>query len=269
MAKLGALPYYGGKHPRRLGRWIAPHLPAARVYVEPFAGMLGVLLSRPPADIEMASDANGRVVNWWRQIRDAPREFGHLVEYTPRHRDVFEQAWDQVDDPALSDLERALAFHVIIEQGFTHGDNSLHKGWSVNKRSEKCMGRFDCEDVQRLHRRIRLVMFETRDAFAILERWRDVEDCLIYCDPPYGDGVRTDAYAVFDAPCRERFCEALLAHAGYVAVSGLGSEWDALGWRKITRTIDVAASNVGPQAQRNRNREALWMNYAAPQMALF
>lgn len=268
MARLGALPYYGGKHPRRLGAWVASHLPATRCYVEPFAGMLGVLLSRPPSDIEMASDANRRVVTWWTAIRDYPKEFGHLVQYTPRHREVFEQAWTQVDDPDLDPLRRALAFHVIIEQSFIHADNPWHKGWSVNRRAEKAMGRFDEDDIRRLSLRIRQVMFETNDAFAILERWRDVKDCLIYCDPPYGT-ARTDAYSHHAAPDRDRFREALLAHAGPIAVSGLGDEWDCLGWRKETKAEWVAASNTAAQSKRRKNVESLWLNCEKRQRSLF
>ena len=77
------LPWYGGKRGYGKAEWIAsflPHTPDS-CYVEPFAGMAAVLLARPPVDIEILNDANGRIVNWWRIVRDEPEEFGRLIDF--------------------------------------------------------------------------------------------------------------------------------------------------------------------------------------------
>ena len=68
------------------GKWIAGLLPppgAAYSYIEPFAGMLGVLLQRQPARREIANDLDGDVINWWRVVRDYPAELGELLDWTP------------------------------------------------------------------------------------------------------------------------------------------------------------------------------------------
>lgn len=74
MRRLSALYWPGGKsgNGAGVGRWIADQLPwrYSSCYVEPFAGMLGVLLQRKPVQTEIVNDSDERVVNWWRVVRD-------------------------------------------------------------------------------------------------------------------------------------------------------------------------------------------------------
>ena len=81
-------PYYGGKRGYGIAEWIASYLPrnSDSCYVEPFAGMAGVLFARQPAKPEALNDLNRRVINWWRVVRDQPEEFGWRVEMTPKSR---------------------------------------------------------------------------------------------------------------------------------------------------------------------------------------
>ena len=58
--------------------------------------MAGVLLARAPVKTEILNDLNGRVVNWWRAVRDKPEEFGRLLEFTPFSRAEYE--WGVVGD---------------------------------------------------------------------------------------------------------------------------------------------------------------------------
>ena len=75
--KLSALAYLGGKSvnaTQSTGRWIHSLLPISNtrsIYVEPFCGMCGVLLQRPPLGCEVINDLNSRLINWWRVIRDS------------------------------------------------------------------------------------------------------------------------------------------------------------------------------------------------------
>ena len=64
---LAAMLYAGTKSGRSalgLGHWIAGQLPQSeqQTYVEPFAGMLGVLLARPRSQLEIVNDLDERVV---------------------------------------------------------------------------------------------------------------------------------------------------------------------------------------------------------------
>ena len=69
----------GGKSSKSIsqtGAWIAGLLPPPekrQTYLEPFCGMLGVLLQRSPPGHEIVNDADGAVINWWRTVRTQPQ----------------------------------------------------------------------------------------------------------------------------------------------------------------------------------------------------
>ena len=134
MGDYRTLSYYGGKRGYGKAEWIAsflPHTPDS-CYIEPFAGMAGVLLARAPVKTEILNDLNGRVINWWRAVRDEPEEFGRLLEFTPFSRAEYEWGLSAMDDESLPPLRRALAFHVVVDQCIVHGDSSGKASWGAN-----------------------------------------------------------------------------------------------------------------------------------------
>ena len=120
--------------------------------------------------MEMLNDLNGRLVNWWRAVRDWPEEFGWLVEQTPRSRDEFRWACAAVDDQALPDVRRALAFHILISQCINAGDNSLAGGsWMRGfNPSVGSLYRHRAGEIAALSERIRDVQLENSDALGLL-----------------------------------------------------------------------------------------------------
>ena len=267
---VGALRYYGGKHPRtRRGKWISATIgptPPRFSYIEPFAGMLGVLLSRPPAGIELANDANGWVVSWWRAVRDHPHEFARLIAATPRSRALYDEAVETVKaGPCSGDMLRdALTIHVCIEQGMTHGPVPTRGAWAPyfggGSGSTGDQG-WTGERVAALAARMRGVQLECRDASAILERTQRTADTLIYVDPPY----RSANHSPYGDAARRldwgRLADLLAVQPGRVAVSGYGDEWDALGWHRTElrdRHRPIGAHSGGPASPR---REVLWTNF--------
>ena len=265
MTEYRSLPYYGGKRGYGKGQWIAGLLPWEKnsCYIEPFAGMAGVLLARPPVKLEMLNDLNGRVVNWWRVVRDFPGEFGRLVEHTPFSRDEYRWACAVVDDQALPDIQRALAFHIVISQCITAGDNRLNGG-SWNRRFNPAVGsisRRSAGDIVRLAKRMRDVQLENSDALGLLERTADGDYAVIYCDPPYPTSDTTPySFGKVDYPA---LVDLLQAQQGAVAVSGYQGEWDNLGWAAeyhpaLRRKI---GSGVEPRT------EVLWRNARCVELA--
>lgn len=266
----GALPYYGGKHPRtRRGKWIAALLgpPAPRSsYIEPFAGMLGVLLARPPAKVELANDVNGWIVAWWRAVRDCPEEFARLLAATPCSRALFDEAVETVLAGARSgDLLRdALTIHICIDQGMRHGPNPSRGSWAP------CFSgavgsvpslRWQRERLAALAARMRGVQLECRDACAILERARRAADALIYADPPYRSADCSPYGAAAGRLDWGRLAELLAAQKGRVAVSGYGDEWDSLGWHRSELADFHRPIGVHAGAPHSPRREVLWTNF--------
>lgn len=251
---LRALRYYGGKSAHGgKGAWIAGHLPHAKGYIEPFAGMLGVLLQRPPSSFELANDLDGRIICWWEAVRDRTADFEHLVECTPQSRQVYNWAVRNVDNADA--LQRALAVHIVLSQGFV-------PGMSTGLRSWRRWRRLGSLDVRALAERLADVLLESRDAVDVLAEQVRYPDYVVYCDPPYHT-ADTDPYAADVDP--DALVEVLRDAKAKVAISGYGSEWDGLGWeRRESRTYTTTtAKGSGPRT------EVLWTNYAPEQPTLF
>ena len=222
----GALPYYGGKHPRkRETQWIVSQLPVPGpddLYAEPFCGMCGVLLSRRRTSFEMICDINDRLINWWLVVRDRPEEFGELLELTPQwSQGVFERATNDLDcdDP----VRRALAYHIVVAGSMTKQDTATNGQWSAMwSGAGFSMPVWGRADISALQDRTRQVLIRNDDGVEALERLAGDSRNVIYCDPPYSS-ADTKNYRFL--PDYDRLREALLAQKGQVAVSGYGSEW--------------------------------------------
>ena len=121
---LAALLYVGGKsalQPYGIGKWVASLVPQGDVYLEPFAGMLGVLLQRPRARREIVNDLNQRVINWWRTLQHHPDELIHLFEHTPRWAaDLYYEALEgEAQAYAEGDtIKAAYYYSVNLSMGF-------------------------------------------------------------------------------------------------------------------------------------------------------
>ena len=254
-----SLPYYGGKSPTRgLGLWIASLVPYNKhdVYLEAFAGMAGVLLSRPPCKQEILNDADGHLVNWWLMVRDKPKELGHLLDNTPKSRELYFQYYDALtkghgfkDNP----LERAMAYTVCIEQGLVHGMG--HRRWTP--RSYYKTGK---KRIKALADRIRQVELENRDAAEFIKRYAKYEDVVLYMDPPYHSTKHTDLYGRSDFD-KEAVTEAVLRYKGFVAISGYENEWDHLGWNRYEKAV---RTQLVARTKKAKDRtEVLWTNKKA------
>ena len=114
-----ALRWAGGKSEfghHGTGRWVASLLPppaATYTYLEPYSGMLGVLLQRQPARREIVSDLDEDLINWWRVVRDQPGELSDLLELTPSWSAAeFGVACQNLDHP--DPVKRAYYFTLAV-----------------------------------------------------------------------------------------------------------------------------------------------------------
>ena len=263
-----ALPYYGGKSTADaanagVGKWVASLLPTdCTTYVETHCGMLGVLLSRQPAPNEIANDLNGRVINWWLVVRDEAKceELRRLFDNTPVSDDIYSDYRLGMDEG--DDVERALKFMYVIKYNVIHGDGDTPPLPPLNTtKSNHRWASSTTRVIHELRKRTREVHFTNRPALKLLNRLADIEDAVIYVDPPYAS-ARTAAYAVVQHDHFETL-EALKRQRGRVAVSGYNDEWDDLleaGWnRSEYRTFTVISANASRRS--TERTEVLWTNY--------
>ena len=168
-----------------------------------------------------------------------------------------------MDDQALPDIQRALAFHMVISQCITAGDNRLNGG-SWNRRFNPAVGsisRRSAGDIVRLAKRMRDVQLENSDALGLLERTADGDYAVIYCDPPYPT-ANTGPYAWGNIDF-DRLADLLRSQKGAVAVSGYPGEWDCLGWAADRKpALRRQFSGVGES-----RTEALWRNARCVELA--
>lgn len=61
-------------------------MPPHRSYLEPFAGSLAVLFSKPRSAIETVNDIDGDIVNFFRVLRAEPERLAREINLTPYAR---------------------------------------------------------------------------------------------------------------------------------------------------------------------------------------
>lgn len=270
MVSRPALRWHGGKW--LLAPWIIEHLPAHRIYVEPFGGAASVLLRKPPAYAEIYNDLDGDVVNLFRVLRsiEAERLIAEL-RLTPFARDEFLQSYEPTDDA----VEKARRLIVRSFMGFSSNGHNVRRktGFRANSNRSGTTPAHDWanypDSLAALVARLRGVCVENRDACEVIAA-HDGPETVHYVDPPYLPETRSiknkydlkyagDMYAhEMDVADHERLLAMLRGLSGMVVLSGYPSAlYDSAlsDWTRIERAAlaDGARDRI----------EVLWLNPAA------
>lgn len=252
----------------RLVTWYLAHLPARKVYLEPYFGSGAVLFNKPRSPTEIVSDVDGRVVALFKCLRDRPRELARVVKLTPWARGEW-QACRAVPD-AEDELELARQF--LVSSWQSHGLRSLSRsGWRhdgpsgrIGKSVAKEWAALP-EKIMRVCDRLAGVHIENRPALDMLRRYRGPQ-VTIFDDPPYPrksvHGERDALYRhemLDEDEHREHLTEALLHPGPFLACSYRNDLYDSMllgaGW-SVAEAITVA--------EHGQTRvEALYMNRLA------
>jgi DNA adenine methylase len=255
------IPYYGSKG--LLAGTIAAALDSVphKHYIEACAGGLSVLLAKRRVQAETVNDLDGRLVTFWRVLRDQPAELERVCSLTPHSR--AERLLAQEFPPGLGDLEVARRVYVALTQG-RHG--SLNRtGWRHDVtpdghpypvRLQRFAGR-----LAPVAARLASVSLECRPAAEIVEAYGSGRGNLIYVDPPYDAELRARNYArEMDGDARDALAEACLGADAGVVVSGYpGGVWDTAleGWHRY----ELPAITRQGKAEYGADRvEVLWSN---------
>ena len=264
--ELSAVPYYGGKARTEMRKWLMPLIPYQRsgLYIEPFAGMLGVLLARPKTQTEIINDLDSNIYNWWRVIRDNPDDLIHLIRHSPNCRQTYNQAFYDLKKKTYKNdpVKWAWCTWYVLAFNVAHGTGT--GGWAVNYQGNGARGKKNFDEVIKpLAERLRLVQIECKDALFIMDRVKNIENTVMYCDPPYRT-ADTKSYGMDDSVVDvELMTDILLSQKGKIAVSGYRDEWDHLGWERHewhNRAYPVAEKDADKDIDWDRT-EVLWCNY--------
>jgi DNA adenine methylase len=222
-----------------LADWIIQRLPAHHCYVEPFCGGASVLLRKPPSTVEVLNDVSGRVVNYFRVLREEPGELIRQLELTPMAAEEYHACRTPLGDP----VEQARRFFVESWQALAgaNGDGRC-QGW--RRTCDRDVARTLKGAVANLHQvaeRLRGVAIDALDWREVLKRY-DSPRTLYYVDPPYlpqtrGRTAPSDGYGANDLSEAEHveLLEALCGVEAAVVLSGYPSDlYDARlqGWAR-------------------------------------
>ncbi|MDO5289355.1 MAG: DNA adenine methylase [Pseudomonadota bacterium] len=253
------LRYFGGKW--QIAPWVISHLPAHRVYVEPFGGAASVLLRKPRSRIEVYNDLDEEIVGLFRLLQD-PVQCARLIRLlrrTPYARAEFERAFAPTADP----LERArraivrayMAFHheALFNLGKTTFADARHRSGNHCKAHEWASYP---RHLVRVCQRLQGVVIERRDALEVL-RAQDSPDTLFFVDPPYLPSTRSQSgyRHELDHGQHVALLERLLTIRGRAVVAGYPSQlYDQMlqGWQRVERPHRAAGS-------RRPRTEVLWI----------
>jgi DNA adenine methylase len=258
--------YHGGKW--KLAPWIISHLPAHRVYVEPFGGGASVLLRKPRSYAEVYNDLDGEIVNVFRVMRDRGEELWMALTLTPFSRAEFVASYEPDNNP----LEQAR--RTILRSFMGFGSAAACGESSSFRANSNRSGTTPAHDwanyagaVNGLIDRLRGVVIEQRNAIDVM-RHQDGLRTLHYVDPPYVHSSRSLKVRHTDNRKSYKFeltdnqhielAEGLRDLRGMVVLSGYPSPlYDELyaDWHRVERRAyaDGARERI----------ECLWLNDAA------
>ena len=267
MKPLRALSYYGGKNAisnTMVGKWICDQLPwnPSSAYIEPFAGMLGVLLQRAPTRYELVNDLNKDLINWWFIIRDHRAEFEKKLNSTPLSRELYNMAKESLREEYVAGLDRAVWYHIVASQGINNGSGAW-RPMSVYKNSVK--PNFT-QLLPRLQQRLKHVFLECKCALEIIDKYRIADHVVMYLDPPYESAnvIPYGGYTVDFTALREMLLQK--DTRAKIAISGYGDSYDVLGWErheKEVRSYGQVQKDFDEEKRKDVERvEVLWTNYS-------
>lgn len=182
--------YYGSKN--TIAEEIVDLMPAHRGYVEPFAGSLAVLRTKPPSPFECVNDLDGDLMTFWRVLRDRCEDLERHASLTPHSRGEYQASW-----PIPQDDELARAWRVWVKLSQGRGGQLRTTGWRYHETTRGrgsgmpvtlagYVGRFAAAAD-----RLRNVSLECLPALDVIRRYGRDSEVLMYVDPPYFGATRT------------------------------------------------------------------------------
>lgn len=257
------VPYFGGKI--TLGPAIADLLPPHGHYVEPYCGSLAVLLAKSPSGHETVNDLDGRLMTFWRVLRDRPDELARVCALTPHSRAEHTKAMPL---DASDDLELARQVYIRLTQGRSGVLRKSGSGWRhFVKPTTGSMPDYLAGYIDRIApaaQRLQHVSLECMPALDLISKYGAEPGALLYVDPPYLGSTRQRTWDGYEHEMRAAadhiaLAEVLHAARAAVVISGYASDlYDRdlyAGWDRHT----IAAGTGQGEGWGNRT-EVLWSN---------
>jgi DNA adenine methylase len=185
---LSPIKWIGGK--TFLHKWINQHIPNHDNFVEVFGGGASILLSKNQSLCEIYNDIDSNLVNFFRQLRDRPKDLFLKLYFTPYSRAEFDLMRKKFEKSELPDLEKAVIFFYIYINRACFGGRMKKAtfGYGTYTMRERSIPSksyiFEIEHLHFYWNRIKEIIIENLDFRELIKKY-DRENTLFYCDPPY------------------------------------------------------------------------------------
>lgn len=168
--------WVGGK--RLLRKQILKEFPQEMTcYVEVFGGAAWILFAREKhAEVEVYNDVNHNLVNLFRCVKYHADALHEELQWVLVSKEQFEQAKEDVNNPNLTDIQRAARFFILVKCSF---------GAKLQDFSGKRVSLSNTvENLAMFRERLKSTIIEQMD-FEKLVALYDRKGTLFYADPPY------------------------------------------------------------------------------------
>jgi len=254
--------YFGGKFNHV--DWILYQLPETKSFVDVFGGSGIVIFNKKPSKIETYNDINGKMVNFFEQLRKHGSKLLEQIYLTPYSREEYHNCYKSLNKG--SKLEQARKLFVVLNQSF-NGISSRQTGWKMSTKETRAniseaVSRWNSKIPNLISTidRLKNIQISNFD-FRLLFQKFNAKDVLLYCDPPYMFSTRCNNNEFeFEMSDKDHIelLELCLETKAYVAISGYDNDL-------YNNMLDSWYKSVGKvkrtTIQHSKRQEILWMNY--------
>lgn len=263
-----AIRYFGGKS-NMISR-IIEHFPdegTYDTYIEPFGGSYSVGLKNcEKVPIEIYNDLNQNVYSLYKvlQNKELYTKFKEKCDLAIYNEDFRKEYRESLKNDKLDIVERAYKFFYV--------NRTSHNGiggFSINTVVRRNMSKSvsdmlsAIDRMDELHQRISKIIVTNKDAFELIERYKNNENVFFYLDPPYHWSTRTATRYETDMNDEQhlKFVDLVLDSKAKMLISGYDCViYDKLvnnGWNKIQFEVNTTGGDKKPK----KKIETLWKNY--------
>jgi len=260
------LSWVGGKF--YITKDIISLFPPHQSYVEVFGGAGHILFAKSPSPLEVYNDIDEDVVNFFKVLRDKPKELYERLEFVPYSRKLFCEWKEEFREGKFKDMdsvEWACRWFTLVKQSFSSNLENRNPHWGYSKQRSHLVNKFSfCKELlPRVAKRLLKVQIECLDFEKVLELY-DTKDTLFYCDPPY-IGVARYYNKIFSLKDHLRLAEILNNIKGKVILSYYPHRLlDDLyaGWNRKIVEVNIFSQPTLPEDKKRRKAtELLLYNY--------
>lgn len=239
--------------------------PSFKRYIEPFCGSMSLFLKLAPKD-SLMGDINGELINFYCQVKIAPKELSDRVHSIPRNQEEYYRIRN-LETENLDSFEKAVRFFFLNRHCFNGVYRTNKQGKFNVPFGSKLTEVPSLEEITSFSKKISRTQFMASDFETIVRKAK--RDDFIYLDPPYAgtetrdrgeygpvsfkeDDIKRLALALRKAS--EKGAKILLSYADIKVIREEFSDWNI-------KEISVERSVSGFASGRKRVPEVIITNY--------